>query len=203
MTIAYLKAVRLLVESIERKDKTCPSLHEYYRKIQRLSDLIDEEKLFIPIEKGLSKRLEEREEKGREGESNLNRAELRARNRVTSSQREQLLGPNNKHTEKNTSPEEENFIENSEEMLKMVEILKNNSLSIQDLLKQDKIMLEKTEDAMSSNSLRLEKESKRVKIIARKYSTTFWTQLFLVLLVVFVFIFMYFFIKWVPKKQNE
>ena len=87
----------------------------------------------------------------------------------------------------------------AEEMIKMAQSMKHNSLMASDIIKKDTVELDKSSKLVDSNKQKLQVESDRLEELnKRKCSCGIWIMLIIVCI---VFINMIIFIKFFPKKR--
>ncbi|ORY05774.1 hypothetical protein K493DRAFT_333417 [Basidiobolus meristosporus CBS 931.73] len=237
--IAYLN--RLLEEVRKDNKTTVATINEYSRKITILSNIVDENKLISPVEKGLSQirlskqphesqharnlengverkivRMAEREMKNDLLELPDRHEAHEEESRTLGDRRSDLFDLNSGMRQRRSPTHEEDPTESAETLLehhratqeeltndlvRMAEILKNNSMSFGDILKRDEKVLDEAHNALTGNLDRLKKESGRLTQFTKRSSKTTWITWGVVALVCLTFIFMFLFIRIFPKRR--
>ncbi|KAK9767224.1 hypothetical protein K7432_003147 [Basidiobolus ranarum] len=240
--VANLTYLNQLLEEVRKDNKTSIStINEYSRKITILSNIVDENKLISPVEKGLSQirlskqphesqharnlengverkiaRMAEREMKNELLELPDRREIQDGESRTLEERRSDLFDSNSGVRQRRGPNREEDPVESAETLLehhrhaqeeltndlvRMAEILKNNSMSFGDILKRDEKVLDDAHGALTGNLDRLKKESGRLTQFTKRSSKTTWITWGVVALVCLTFIFMFLFIRIFPKRR--
>ncbi|CAG8458262.1 11218_t:CDS:2 [Ambispora gerdemannii] len=228
--VTNIKHLKNLLEQIEMDatsnvDKT--AISEYARKIQRLSDIVDEFKLISPVNRTFSQArftknaYQSQNEKNKENELELKlapqtndnnnepeglksaqekRLELFSSDAINRSEIRQRR--TNKFDQEETTNIEsvlqyhrQTQEELTQDLVKMAERLKMNSITFGDIIKRDEKILDQTQSVLGSNLDRLKKEGTRLGRYAGKSSKTTWLVWSVVVFVCFSFFFTFMLIR--------
>ncbi|KAJ1977463.1 hypothetical protein H4R33_006217 [Dimargaris cristalligena] len=88
----------------------------------------------------------------------------------------------------------------TDDLVRMAQALKGNSLAFKDILTQDEKALQEAQEVMGTNQNRLQQQGGRLGTYTRKSWGTTWMTWLMVLLVCLVFILMYLVIRLFPKR---
>jgi len=221
----YLKYLEDQLDCLvtDKKGKPDDTIREFKHKVDFLKDIVKADKVENPLEKTLICQhllpetvVSSSSASSEEEFQNLKTKELhlQVKGKHHNDLRQQLFGENDQLRKRRGAKEEDSTADNideiikhheamqekvAEEMIRMAQAMKHNSLIARDIIKKDNSELERSTKVVDHNVKKMQTESERLEELnKRKCSWTIWIMLVIVCI---VFINMIIFVKFFKKRK--
>jgi len=221
----YLKHLEKQMEVLEKENPEIgkDTLREYHRKINFLKDIVKSEEMLDPMERTmlcphlLPSAVISSSSHSIEHDLAAKEIHLQVKTKHQKNLRKELFGEDDTtlRKRKGTTADDSTTKDNiddiikqhhdmqekvAEEMIRMAQSMKHNSLVARDIIKADNQVLDQATKLTEKNSVKLKTESDRLEELNKKRCS--WTIWIMLIIVCIVFFNMIIFIKFFPKRQR-